>query len=433
MKIAIVGTGYVGLITGTGLSSFGIDVTCVDIDKEKIRLLNSGELPIYEPQLKDLVQNNIKEGRLHFSSDLENVIRDNNVIFIAVGTPPKADGSTNLAGIQDVAKTIGKNLNSYKLIVNKSTVPIGTGRYVRKIIEKYSDGNYEVEVASNPEFLREGAAVRDFFHPNRIVLGTSSEKALSILTDLYRPLYLLETPFIKTNVETAELIKYAANSFLATKISFINEMANICSKTGANIVDVSEALGLDQRIGKKFLHAGIGFGGSCFPKDLRSLVKQADSLGYDFILGKGVVKVNENQRKYAFNKISDALKDDLKGKTIAILGASFKPETDDIRESPAIYLAKKLLKSQATVKIYDPKALNNVKAALPELICTSSSYEAAINADAVVLATEWNQFRHLDLHHLKSVMNGDLFFDFRNVYTRQEAENAKLKYFAIGK
>ncbi len=433
MKIAIVGTGYVGLITGTGLSSFGIDVTCVDIDKEKIRLLNSGKLPIYEPQLKDLVQNNVKEGRLHFSSDLENVIRDNNVIFIAVGTPPKADGSTNLAGIQDVAKTIGKNLNSYKLIVNKSTVPIGTGRYVRKIIEEYSDGKYEVEVASNPEFLREGAAVRDFFHPNRIVLGTSSEKALSILTDLYRPLYLLETPFIKTNVETAELIKYAANSFLATKISFINEMANICSKTGANIADVSEALGLDQRIGKKFLHAGIGFGGSCFPKDLRSLVKQADSLGYDFILGKGVVKVNENQRKYAFNRISDAFKDGLKGKTIAILGASFKPETDDIRESPAIYLAERLLKSQATVKIYDPKALNNAKAALPELICASSSYEAAINADAVVLATEWNQFRHLDLHHLKSVMNGDLFFDFRNVYTRQEAENAKLKYFAIGK
>jgi len=271
MKIAIVGTGYVGLITGTGLSSFGIDVTCVDIDKEKIRLLNSGKLPIYEPQLKDLVQNNIKEGRLHFSSDLENVIRDNNVIFIAVGTPPKADGSTNLSGIQDVAKTIGKNLNSYKLIVNKSTVPIGTGRYVRKIIKEYSDGKYEVEVASNPEFLREGAAVRDFFHPNRIVLGTSSEKALSILTDLYRPLYLLETPFIKTNVETAELIKYAANSFLATKISFINEMANICSKTGANIADVSEALGLDQRIGKKFVHAGIGFGGSCFPKILDRL------------------------------------------------------------------------------------------------------------------------------------------------------------------
>lgn len=433
MKIAIIGTGYVGLITGTGLSSFGIDVTCVDIDKNKVELLNSGKLPIYEPQLEDLVQNNVKEGRLRFTDDLENVIRDNNVIFIAVGTPSNADGSTNLSGVVGAAKSIGENLNGYKLVVNKSTVPVGTGRYVHKIIEECSDGSYEVEVASNPEFLREGAAVRDFFHPNRIVLGTSSEKALSILTDIYRPLYLLETPFIKTNVETAELIKYAANSFLATKISFINEMANICSRTGANIVDVSEALGLDQRIGKKFLHAGIGFGGSCFPKDLRSLVKQADSVGYDFTLGKGAIKVNDNQKRYAFNQISDAFKGDLKGKTIAILGASFKPETDDIRESPAMYLANELLISQAIVRVYDPKALDNAKAALPEIICASNSYEAAEGADAVVLATEWNQFRYLDMHHLKSSMKGNLFFDFRNVYTRQKAEDAELEYFAIGK
>ncbi len=433
MKIAIIGTGYVGLITGTGLSSFGIDVTCVDIDKNKVKLLNSGKLPIYEPQLEDLVQNNVKEGRLRFTDDLENVIRDNNVVFIAVGTPSNADGSTNLSGVRRAAKSIGENLNGYKLVVNKSTVPVGTGRYVHKIIEKYSSGLYEVEVASNPEFLREGAAVRDFFHPNRIVLGTSSEKALSILTDIYRPLYLLETPFIKTNVETAELIKYAANSFLATKISFINEMANICSKTGANIADVSEALGLDQRIGKKFLHAGIGFGGSCFPKDLRSLVKQADSVGYDFTLGKGVIKVNENQKRYAFNRISDIFEGNLKGKIVAILGASFKPETDDIRESPAMYLANELLISQAIVRMYDPKALDNAKAALPEIICASNSYEAAEGADAVVLATEWNQFRHLDMHHLKSSMKGNLFFDFRNVYARQKVEDAELEYFAIGK
>ncbi len=433
MKIAIIGTGYVGLITGTGLSSFGIDVTCVDTDKNKIELLNSGKLPIYEPQLEDLVQNNVKEGRLRFTGDLENVIRDNNVIFIAVGTPSNADGSTNLSGVRGAAKSIGENLNGYKLVVNKSTVPVGTGRFVHKIIEEYSDGLYEVEVASNPEFLREGAAVRDFFHPNRIVLGTSSEKALSVLTDIYRPLYLLETPFIKTNVETAELIKYAANSFLATKISFINEMANICSRTGANIADVSEALGLDQRIGKKFLHAGIGFGGSCFPKDLRSLVKQADSVGYDFILGKGVIEVNENQRRYAFKRIFDTFEGNLKGKIIAILGAAFKPETDDIRESPAMYLANKLLISQAIVRMYDPKALDNAKAVLPEIICTSNSYEAAEGADAVVLATEWNQFRHLDMHHLKSSMKGNLFFDFRNVYARQKAEDAELEYFAIGK
>jgi len=433
MNIAIIGTGYVGLVTGTGLSSFGLNITCVDIDKKKIDLLNAGKLPIYEPQLDDLVENNAKEGRLRFSSDVAGAIRKNDVIFIAVGTPPKEDGSTNLASIENVARTIGENLNAEKLIVNKSTVPVGTADYIKKIIERYSDKNYTVEVASNPEFLREGAAVRDFFHPDRIVLGTESEHALSILMDIYRPLYLLETPFIKTDVHTAELIKYAANCFLATKISFINEMANICDKTGANITDLSKALGLDGRIGKKFLHAGIGFGGSCFPKDVRSLVNQTEKLQYNFRIGKAVLDVNRKQIEIALNKIVAAFDGSLNDKTIALLGVSFKPETDDIRESPAIYLAKGLLENGTKIKMYDPKALENAKAELSSAKLSEDAYDAAKDADAIVLATEWNQFRHLDLSRLKTIMRGKLFFDFRNVYPKNKVAEAGLKYFAIGR
>jgi len=433
MNIAVIGTGYVGLVAGTGLSSFGLNVTCVDNNKNKIGLLNSGQLPIYEPQLNDLVKNNVKDGRLKFSSDIIGAIKKNDVIFIAVGTPPNGDGSTNLSYVENVARTIGENLNADKLVVNKSTVPVGTAGHIKRIIERHSNKNYFVDVASNPEFLREGAAVRDFFHPDRVVLGTDSERALSILMDIYRPLYLIETPFIKTTVRTAELIKYAANSFLAAKISFINEMANICDKTGANITDLSKALGLDGRIGNKFLHAGIGFGGSCFPKDVRSLVRQSENMGYDFQIGKAVLSVNNNQVKYAFSKILAAFDNDINNKTIAFLGVSFKPETDDTRESPAIYLAKSLIEKGAKIKVYDPKALENAKSDLAAAQTAKNVYDAATHADAIILATEWNQFRHLDLPRIKRIMDGDLFFDFRNVYPKNKVTDAGFKYFAIGR
>ena len=376
MKICIIGAGYVGLVTGTCLADFGLQVTCVDQDETKISLLNSGGVPIYEPNLAPLIEKNISAGRLTFTTDLEKAVEDSKVIFIAVGTPSNNDGSANLAKIETVAQQIATSINEYKVIVNKSTVPIGTAAKIKEIINSFSPSllrgegrvrvKYPFDLVSNPEFLREGSAVYDFTHPDKIVLGTESPKALKIMQEIYRPLYLIDTPFVFTTPETAELIKYACNAFLATKITFINEIANLCDKVGADVHQIAKAMGLDGRISPKFLHPGPGFGGSCFPKDTEALCSIAESFGYEFKTLQAVISANKRQRELMVEKIKHLL-GDFKDKTIAVLGLAFKQNTDDIRKPPAIDIIKLLLKEDARIKCFDPLAMYNAKKILPSL------------------------------------------------------------------
>ncbi len=434
MHICVIGTGYVGLVTGTCFADFGVNVACVDKDKEKIKMLNKGEIPIYEPGLKELVDKNVREKRLSFTTDLSGAIRKSLVIFIAVGTPPRDDGSVDLSYIEEVARTIAANLNGYKVIVTKSTVPVGTGSLIEKIITEEQTGDHKFDVVSNPEFLREGSAVEDFMRPNRVVIGARSPQATAILQDLYSPLYLIETPFVITDVETSELIKYASNAFLATKISFINEMANICEKVGADVHTVAKGMGLDNRIGPKFLHPGPGYGGSCFPKDTLALSSIAKQHGLKFRIVDAVIEANERQKDHMVEKVKSALGGDVKGKTLCALGLTFKPNTDDIRESPAIYIVEKLAESGAVIKAYDPAGMENAKKTIKHpLTYCSDAYEAAKDSDAIMILTEWNQFRKLDLDMIKELAKSPRVIDMRNVYNPGDMKAKGFEYFSVGR
>jgi len=430
MKISIIGTGYVGLVTGTCLADFGLSVSCVDQDETKISLLNSGGVPIYEPNLEDLIQKNVSAKRLTFTTDFEKAVKQSKVIFIAVGTPSNDDGSANLKQIEKVAQQIAQHLNDYKVIVNKSTVPIGTATKIKEIINSSSPSPFDI--VSNPEFLREGSAVYDFTHPDKIVLGTTSPKALKIMQEIYRPLYLIDTPFVITNPETAELIKYACNAFLATKITFINEIANLCDKVGADVHQIAKAMGLDGRISPKFLHPGPGYGGSCFPKDTEALYHFASTCGYDFKLLKGVISANKRQRELMVEKIKRHT-GDFKGKTIAILGLAFKQNTDDIRKSPSIDIIKLLLKEGAKIKCFDPLAMENTKKILPDLTYCQDEYEAAQDSNALIIVTEWNQFRNLDLAKIKKLLKSSILLDLRNLYDPEKVKSLGFIYEGIGR
>jgi len=434
VNICVIGTGYVGLVTGTCFADFGVSVICVDKDSDKIEMLKRGEIPIYEPGLKELVDKNVEQKRLTFTTDLSESIKKSLVIFIAVGTPPREDGSADLSYIEEVARTIAGNLNGYKVIVTKSTVPVGTGSLIEKIIEKGQPGSHQFDVASNPEFLREGSAIEDFMRPNRVVIGARSPQAVAILKDLYSPLYLIETPFVITDIETAELIKYASNAFLATKISFINEMANICEKVGADIHQVAKGMGLDKRIGPKFLHPGPGYGGSCFPKDTLAITNIAKKNGYTFKIVEATIEVNERQRDIMVEKIKKIAGSGLKGKKIGVLGLTFKPNTDDIRESPAIDIVNKLIEEGAAVRAYDPAGMEHTRKAVngPITYC-NDAYEAASDCDVLVLATEWNQFRKLDMARLKGILKAAKLVDLRNVYDPAGMRQLGFEYASVGR
>lgn len=432
MHIAVIGTGYVGLVTGTCFSEFGIDVICVDNDETKIKKLKEGIMPIYEPGLDLLVAKNVRENRLFFTTDIKEAIEKSLVIFIAVGTPPKPDGSADLKYIEAVAKDIAKYKNGYKVVVNKSTAPVGTGKWIRSVIEKHQPENRAFAVASNPEFLREGSAIEDFMRPDRVVLGAENDEALAIMKDLYSPLYLIETPFVLTNIESAELVKYASNAFLATKISYINEMSNLCEILGADVHDVARGMGLDNRIGKKFLHAGPGYGGSCFPKDTSAIYHLSQEKGNELKIIGSAIEVNIKQREIMFEKIKNGLKE-LKGKTIAILGLSFKPNTDDMRDAPSIDIIKSLLAEGAKVKAFDPVAMEVAKKSLPDIQYCKETYETVENCDALVFMTEWNQFRSLNMEKVKSLLKKPVIFDLRNIYDPSKMKQMGFTYYSVGR
>jgi UDPglucose 6-dehydrogenase len=434
--IAVIGTGYVGLVGGACLSEFGMNVICVDKDIDKINGLKMGIIPIYEPGIEAIIKKNQASGRLKFTVDIKYAVESSEVIFLAVGTPPLEDGSADLQYILAAAMEIGENINDYKVIVDKSTVPVGTGQKVKNVIKeaiKKRNANFEFDVVSNPEFLREGAAIRDFMHPDRIIIGAESERAIDSMKSIYNVLYLIDTPFVVTNLETAEMIKYASNAFLATKISFMNEIANLSELVGADVHHVAKAMGLDGRIGNKFLHPGPGYGGSCFPKDSMALAKIADDVGYDFEIIKSVVRVNKNQKSRMVAKIERHLKG-LEGKQVGILGLSFKPETDDLREAPSITIIRELLDKGSKVKVYDPVAMENMKKLYGfniEYCC--DEYEACTDSDCVVLLTEWNQFRRLNLDKIKDMLKNPVFLDLRNVYEPEEMNKRGFIYEGVGR
>jgi UDPglucose 6-dehydrogenase len=432
MHIAVIGTGYVGLVTGACFAEFGVDVTCVDIDADKIARLLKGEMPIYEPGLEQLVTKNMQSGRLRFTTDLKQAVEQALVIFLAVGTPPKSDGSADLSFVENAARSVAEHMNGYKVIVTKSTVPIGTGELLRKLIREQLKSDLSFGIVSNPEFLREGAAINDFMRPDRVVLGSRDDEALAIMRDLYRPLYLIEAPFVLTSLEAAELTKYAANAFLATKISFINEIANLCERIGCDVHDVARAIGMDRRIGSKFLHPGPGFGGSCFPKDTRALASVAQAFGCDSMIVDAVIEVNRRQRAAMVPKI-EKLVGGLDGKTIAILGLAFKPETDDMREAPAIDIITALLERGATVRAYDPVAMGEAAEVLPTVNYSDDEYEAVTGADALVFVTEWNQFRALDMSRIRDLMKSPRIADLRNIYDPADMRELGFEYVGVGR
>lgn len=432
MHIGIIGTGYVGLVTGACFAEFGISVTCVDKDEKKIKSLKKGLIPFYEPGLDELVQRNIKQGRLRFTTRIKEAVESSLIIFIAVGTPPRGDGSADLKYVEEVAREIARHIDGYKVIATKSTVPVGTGEKLREIISRNLKEQIDFDIVSNPEFLREGAAIEDFMRPNRVVIGAKSQQAIAIMKDLYKPLYLIETPFVITNIETAELIKYASNSFLATKISFINEMANLCEKVGADVHMVAKGMGFDHRIGSKFLHPGPGFGGSCFPKDIKALLSIAEKHGVEMNVVRATLRTNERQREIMVDKIKNELKG-LKGKTVAILGLSFKPNTDDLRDAPSIFIIRRLLEEGAKIKAYDPVAMNGARAILPEIKYCKDLYDTAEGADALVIVTEWNQFRNLELDRIKKILRQPYFFDLRNIYEPEKMKKLGFKYICAGR
>jgi UDPglucose 6-dehydrogenase len=436
MKIAVIGTGYVGLVTGTCFAETGNDVICVDIDKSKVDKLSSGQITIYEPGLEKIFLRNQKEGRLHFTTSLADGIKDAKVIFLALPTPPGEDGSADLKYILGVANDLGKLIdkNDYKIIIDKSTVPVGTADKVKAAIIKNGAAEASFAVVSNPEFLREGVAVDDFMKPDRVVIGTESDKAKKILLDLYAPFVRQGNPIIFMDEKSAELTKYAANSFLATKITFMNEIAQLCEKLGADVDMVRKGIGSDERIGKRFLFPGIGYGGSCFPKDVQALAKSSSEANYNFKILDAVMEVNENQKLHLLPKIKAYFNNDLKGKRIALWGLAFKPNTDDIREAPALYIIKELLKEGASVNAFDPEAMNNVKALLGDTITFSErQYDALKDADILVIATEWSEFRTPDFDKIVSLLKNKAIFDGRNLFDLKHMEDLGFYYVSVGR
>lgn len=432
-KIAIIGTGYVGLVSGVGLADFGNNVACVDIDEEKIKMLKSGQIPIYEPGLKEYMDKNVREGRLTFTTEIEKAIKENEVIFIGVGTPPKENGEADLSYVERVVDTIADNLNEYKVVVTKSTVPIGTNRWIKKRI-KEKTGEDDFDTVSNPEFLREGKAVSDFFHPDRVVIGYEREKAKEIMEDVYRTLYINETPIIFCDLETAELIKYSSNAFLATKITFINQIANLCEEVGADVHKVAKAMGMDGRISSKFLHPGPGYGGSCFPKDTKALARIGDKNGVEMSLIKEVIKSNEEQKKKMVYKLRKLMKNEMENKKIGILGLAFKAETDDMRESSSIVIINELLKMGAKIKAHDPQATETAKKIFGDRIeYCKNEYEVMNDADALIIITEWNQYRGLDLEMAKKLMRGNIILDTRNLLDIEKMKELGFKYEGVGR
>jgi len=433
MRVVMIGTGYVGLVSGACFADFGHDVICIDKDEDKIEKLKSGIMPIFEPGLDGLVESNVKAGRLSFDSDPMQAVGKADVVFIAVGTPTRrGDGHADLSYVYQAAEELASMIKDYTVIVNKSTVPVGTGDEVESIIRK-ANPDASFDVASNPEFLREGAAISDFKRPDRIVLGSDSERAIEQMRDLYRPLYLNETPMVITGRRTAELTKYAANAFLAVKISFINEMADLCEQVGANVQEISRGIGLDNRIGSKFLNAGPGYGGSCFPKDTLALSKTGEEFDVPLAIVNAVIKSNDVRKKSMAKRIAEACNDDIKGKTISILGLTFKPNTDDMRYSASIDIIPELQKMGANIKAFDPEGMDEARKEFENVEYCSDAYQCLDNSHAGVILTEWNQFRALDLGRVSQLIKGQILIDLRNIYTRDEVARHGLKYYSIGR
>ncbi|HYM31551.1 MAG TPA: UDP-glucose/GDP-mannose dehydrogenase family protein [Candidatus Cybelea sp.] len=433
MDVAMIGTGYVGLVSGACFSEFGHQVTCVDKDAAKIESLRKGRMPIYEPGLQSLVERNMAAGQLRFSTEITDAVKNADAVFIAVGTPSRhGDGEADLTYVYAAAREIAAALRDYTVVITKSTVPVGTGREVHRIIRE-TRPDAEFDVASNPEFLREGSAIEDFMRPDRVVVGAETDRAQEVMRELYRPLFLIETPVMFTALETAELIKYAANTFLATKITFINEIANLCEKVGADVHDVARGIGLDGRIGRKFLHAGPGYGGSCFPKDTRALIATARRSGAPLRIVETVVDVNDHRKREMAERIIAAAGGSLKGRTVAVLGVTFKPNTDDMRESPSLDIVPALQAAGAKVRAYDPEGMSEARQLLPGVNWCKDAYEAAQGADALVIITEWNQFRALNLDRLKSILKRPLMIDLRNIYKPQEMAAAGFDYHCVGR
>ncbi|NQW10681.1 MAG: UDP-glucose/GDP-mannose dehydrogenase family protein [Alphaproteobacteria bacterium] len=433
MRIAMIGTGYVGLVSGACFSEFGVEVVCVDKDADKIGRLKQGEIPIFEPGLDSLVEGNVKAGRLSFTTNLADAVAKADAVFIAVGTPSRrGDGHADLSYVYAAAEEIADALDGHTVIVTKSTVPVGTGREVEAIIRnRRPDADFDV--CSNPEFLREGSAINDFMRPDRVVIGAGSERAREVMQALYRPLYLIETPIVFTTLETSEMIKYAANTFLATKITFINEIADLCEKVGADVHDVARGIGLDGRIGRKFLHPGPGYGGSCFPKDTLALVKTAQDYGAPLRIIETVVAVNTMRKRRMAGKIIDACGGSVAGKTIAVLGLTFKPNTDDMRDSPSLDIVPALVEAGAVVRAYDPEGMSEAAKLLPDITYTQNAYEAMDGADAVTIVTEWNEFRALDTARMKAALKAPVLIDLRNVYDPDDMRGAGFAYWSVGR
>ena len=437
MNIAIVGTGYVGLVSGTCFAEMGVNVTCIDVNEEKIQALLNGNIPIYEPGLDEMVLRNNKEGRLHFTTDITTCLNDVDIVFSAVGTPPDEDGSADLKYVLEVARTVGRNMNKYLVLVTKSTVPVGTAKKIKQAIQDELDKrgvSIPFDVASNPEFLKEGAAIKDFMSPDRVVIGVESEKAKEMMTRLYRPMMLNNFRVIFTDIPSAEMIKYAANSMLATRISFMNDIANLCELVGADVNMVRKGIGADTRIGNKFLYPGCGYGGSCFPKDVKALIKTAEKNGYDMRVLKAVEEVNETQKSILYKKLLEYYQNDLKGKKVAIWGLAFKPETDDMREETALVMIQKLIEAGCKVKVYDPIAINECKRRIGNTVeYATDMYDAVLNADALLLLTEWKQFRMPSWGVVKKTMNQAVLIDGRNIYDEQDMKEIGFDYMCIGK
>lgn len=434
MHITVVGTGYVGLVTGAALADFGLNVSCIDSDVQKIEMLSRGRVPFYETGLQELVHRNLRNGRLTFSTDLEAAVRASLTVFIAVGTPDLPDGAPDLTQVDSVVADLAECMDAYKVVVTKSTVPVGTARRIQRLLREKQRRPVEFDVVSNPEFLREGSAVEDFMRPSRVVIGAESEKAVAIVKEIYRPIARNETPFVMTSLETAELIKYACNAFLATKVSFINEMADLCEKVGADVHHLARAMGLDERIGPRFLNPGPGFGGSCFPKDLVALARTGRRLDAPQRLAETVIEINRRQRERVFSRIEGEL-GGLKRKKIGVLGLAFKPDTDDVRGAPAIHICRRLLEAGAVVQAYDPAAMPNSRRVLNDenVVFCPDAYAAAAGVDALWIATEWNEFRDIELARIKSAMRVPLLFDSRNLFDPEKARALGFRYFGTGR
>jgi len=434
MKLVVIGTGYVGLVSGLCFAEFGFETICIDKDKDKLDKLKKGKSSFFEPGLEELLLKHINSTkRFSLSNNLSESLKDANVVFITVGTPSKRlENEADLSAVYEIAKEISKNINNYCVIVTKSTVPVGTTRKIKEILSQ-NVSNDKFDVVSNPEFLREGSAINDFMRPDRVVIGTENKKSENIIREIYRPLYLQETPIISTTIESAEIIKYASNSFLATKIAFINEVADLCEATGANVQDVAEAMGMDKRIGSKYLHSGPGFGGSCFPKDVKAFSATARKMGIELAIVDAVNSSNQERPIKVASKIAKYYKNNLTSITLTILGLSFKPNTDDIRNSTSLKIARELLTKGAKIQVYDPKAMNNVENKMNELKCCENSYEACKKSSGLIIATEWNEFRALDLDRVKELMIDPVIFDLRNIYNKEEVEDLGIIYHGIGK